>query len=152
MGLLQRADAARRKISGALAVAGSLTLFLSVTPAAADPCEGPLPSQAGVEFSGIVRYVVDGDGWCVGNSAEPNSWIEVRASDFDAQELRTEGGRQGKVIAAEQLLGRHMSCVSARGRNGRSVTSYDRVFAVCRIGDRRVSDILRAAGVPQGGN
>jgi micrococcal nuclease len=32
------------------------------SPALADPCEGTLPSK-GTTFSGVVRYVGDGDGF-----------------------------------------------------------------------------------------
>lgn len=137
---------------GTAFLAACAYMVTSIVPAMADPCEGPLPHDAGVQFAGIVRYVVDGDGWCVGASSDPNTWIEVRAADFDAQEVRTEAGRRGKTIAEQQLAGRQMSCVSAHGRDGRSVTSHDRVFAVCRIGNRRVADMLRAAGVFEGGN
>lgn len=127
-------------------------IMIGITNAAADPCEGELPRQAGVQISGTVRHVIDGDGWCIGQSDDPATWIEVRSSDFDAAELRTPQGRRGRDIAERILLNRNMTCVSSTGRDGRTVVTYDRVFAVCSIEGRRVSSTLRDAGVPEGGN
>lgn len=130
----------------------AMAAFLFPSIAHADPCEGPLPQQAGIEFHGTVRYVIDGDGWCVGQNDNPSTWIEVRASDFDAAELATPEGRQGKTIAERILFGRPITCRSTTGRNGRSVTNHDRVFASCSINGQRAADLLRRAGVPEGGN
>lgn len=127
-------------------------IVVSAENAFADPCEGELPSVAGVVFSGTVRHVIDGDGWCVGQSGDPSTWIEVRSSDFDAAELRTAEGRRGKAIAERVLLGRQMRCRSSTGRDGHTVVTYDRVLAVCSVDGRRVADVLRDAGVPEGGN
>lgn len=52
------------------AIIAALIMF-GIANAAADPCEGELPRQAGVEFSGTTRHVIDGDGWCVGQSDNP---------------------------------------------------------------------------------
>ncbi len=70
---------------------GAAIMLLTASPARADPCEGRLPSRPGQQFGGTVRYVGDGDGFCVGNSADPNTWIEVRLADFDAPELHSRG-------------------------------------------------------------
>lgn len=119
--------------------------------ARADPCEGALPSRAGTTFSGTVRYVVDGDGLCVGNSADPATWIEVRLADFNAPELRERNGRQSRETLRRLVFGREVSCVATRGRSGR-VISHDRVIATCRLNGRRLGDLLRAARAPEGGN
>ena len=37
-----------------------------------------------------------------------------------------------------------------RGMNGK-LSQFDRVFARCRIGNRDVGDLMRAAGVREGG-
>lgn len=129
-----------------------LLLFLCAPALAfADPCEGPLPRRAGAEFSGIVRYVGDGDSLCVGNSSDPATWIEVRLADFNAPELHGEGGEAAKTALERLALGQTAQCVATRGRN-RRVVSYDRVIAVCMIGGRRLGDALRAASVREGGN
>lgn len=129
-----------------------LLLFLcSPALAFADPCEGPLPRTAGAEFSGVVRYVGDGDSLCVGNSSDPATWIEVRLADFNAPELHRDGGAAAKIALESLAMGQNAQCVATRGRN-RRVVSYDRVIAVCRIGGRRIGDALRAAGVREGGN
>lgn len=129
-----------------------LLLFLSVPALAfADPCEGALPGRAGAEFSGIVRYVGDGDSLCIGNSSDPATWIEVRLADFNAPELHAEGGEAAKTALERLAMGQNAQCVATRGRNGRLV-SYDRVIASCRIGGRRIGDALRGAGVREGGN
>lgn len=57
-----------RFASGVLAAAASIGLV--ATPARADPCEAPLPTEAGAVFSGEVRYVGDGDSLCVGSTGD----------------------------------------------------------------------------------
>lgn len=117
----------------------------------ADPCEGRLPSRAGESFSGVVRYVGDGDSLCVGNSSDPATWIEVRLSDFNAPELHSSTGRADRDRLSRIVAGQRLDCVAVRGRNGRVIV-YDRVIAACRFNGRRVGDLLRAAGGREGGN
>lgn len=81
-----------------LLAAAIAALFLAPAAARADPCEGPLPTVAGRTFSGPVRYVGDGDSLCVGRSASPKSWIEVRLADFDAPELQDARGARAKAL------------------------------------------------------
>lgn len=119
--------------------------------AAADPCEARLPQRAGAEFSGVVRYVGDGDSLCVGATEDPNTWIEVRLADFNAPELNAAGGRDARARLGTLALNRATQCVATPGRTGR-VVSYDRVIATCRIGGRRLGDLLRDAGGVEGGN
>lgn len=119
--------------------------------ARADPCEGRLPSRAGEAFAGIVRYVGDGDGLCIGDQTDPDTWIEVRLSDFDAPELNSPTGRAARDRLSILVRGRRIDCVAMRGRNGRVVV-YDRVIASCRLNGQSVGDLLRAAGGREGGN
>jgi len=129
-----------------------LLLFLCAPALAlADPCEGPLPRTAGAEFSGVVRYVGDGDSLCIGSSSDPTTWIEVRLADFNAPELHADGGAAARTALERLAMGQNTQCVATRGRN-RRVVSYDRVIATCRIGGRRIGDALRAAGAREGGN
>lgn len=128
----------------------SAALMLFPAAALADPCEGRLPSRQGETFSGLVRYVGDGDSLCVGPSADPATWIEVRLSDFDAPELNGRGGREARERLSRAVGGRVLACVAVRGRNGR-VTVYDRVIAACRLNGRGVGDLLRADGGREGG-
>ncbi|WP_287397666.1 nuclease [Brevundimonas sp.] len=121
------------------------------TIAHADPCEGRLPDRPGQAFSGLVRYVGDGDGLCVGDRTNPSTWIEVRLADFDAPELNASGGRAARDQLRRLVMGRRLDCVATRGRNGRVVV-YDRVIATCRVNGRRVGDLMRVAGVREGGN
>jgi endonuclease YncB( thermonuclease family) len=135
----------------ALVVVGTLRLLCPIAPVHADPCEAPLPSQAGILFSGVVRYVGDGDGLCVGKTADPKEWIEVRLADFNAPELHQPGGAAAKA-ALERIALQHAAiCTTERGRGGR-VISYDRVIARCRIGAESIGDLLRRTGVAEGGN
>jgi endonuclease YncB( thermonuclease family) len=130
------------------------TTLLSLTAATmvrADPCEGRLPTRHGETFAGTVRYVGDGDSLCVGRTADPNEWIEVRLADFDAPELRERDGRRGHEILTRLARGRQVSCTATRGRSGR-VVSHDRVITTCRLGGQRLGDLLRAQRAPQGGN
>lgn len=125
-------------------------LFLAPGVARADPCEAPLPTVAGRTFSGPVRYVGDGDSLCVGRSASPKSWIEIRLADFDAPELQDARGPRAKALLERITRGRQLVCRSTPGRSGRVVV-YDRVIAVCTLGGRRLGDLLRAAGGAEGG-
>lgn len=130
---------------------GAAIMLLTASPARADPCEGRLPSRAGQQFGGTVRYVGDGDGFCVGNSADPNTWIEVRLADFDAPELHSSDGRRSKAFLEQVALGHTVNCEARRGRSGRVIV-YDRVIAVCRVGGRSIGDLLRSLHAPEGGN
>ena len=121
------------------------------TVALADPCEGRLPSRPGQTFSGEVRYVGDGDSLCVGTSADPNGWIEVRMADFDAPELNEPNGRRSRQFLIDLTRGRTVTCTAERGRRGR-VISHDRVIATCRMNGRRLGDLLRSRRAPAGGN
>lgn len=132
-----------------LAVAVVATVIPAI--AHADPCEGRLPSRAGEMFAGTVRYVGDGDSLCVGTRPDPATWIEIRLSDFDAPELHSPTGRADRDRLVRLVLGRRLSCVAVRGRNGRVVV-YDRVIASCRLEGRPVGDLLRSAGGREGGN
>lgn len=118
----------------------------------ADPCEGPLPYRAGETFSGTVRDVGDGDSLCVGQASNPNTWIEVRLADFNAPELRSPQGPRAKAALERIALGHTAQCVAGGGRRGNVVTSYDRVIATCRINGRRIGDLMREAGVQEGGH
>lgn len=106
----------------------------------ADPCEAPLPKRW-EEFAGKITHVIDGDGFCVG---EAQGGIEVRVYDLYAVELNEPGGAESKAIAERVLLGQWVRC-QARNR------SWDRVVAICALGDRLVSDLLVEAGVAIGG-
>lgn len=127
--------------------------FLLFAPAVAraDPCEGRLPARAGETFSGVVRYVGDGDSLCLGPSTDPSTWIEVRLSDFDAPELHSPTGRADRDRLSALVRDRVLTCVAVRGRNGRVIV-YDRVIAACRLNGRGVGDLLRQAGGREGGN
>jgi len=126
-------------------------LLLCPAVAKADPCEGRLPDRAGQTFSGVVRYIGDGDSLCVGPGNDPATWIEVRLSDFDAPEMHSPTGRAARDRLSRHVRGRVISCVAERGRNGRVIV-YDRVIAACRLNGRGVGDLLRAAGGQEGGN
>lgn len=124
---------------------------LGAASATADPCEAPLPSKAGTVFTGTVQYIVDGDGICVGTSADENTWIEVRLVDFDAPELNTSDGAFAKKEIEKLAMGKQAECVTTSGRTGRT-TSWDRVHASCMINGASLASLLREAGVPEGGN
>lgn len=116
---------------------------LIATPALADPCEAPLPGK-GATFSGKVRYVGDGDSICVGLDADPRTWVEVRVADFYAPELHSPGGQEAKRAMDRIAKGRNAVCEAGK-------RSYDRVVARCTINGRSVGDLMRQAGVQEGG-
>ena len=124
-----------------LAVALAITSFV-ITPndVRADPCEAPLPDK-GASFSGTVTYIVDGDGLCVG---EEQGGIEVRLSDFNAPELRTDEGKVAKTALENIAEGKWVDCI-ALGK------SYDRSVAQCSLQGRRLGVLMREAGIEEGG-
>lgn len=109
----------------------------------ADPCAAPLPSP-GTSFTGQVRYVGDGDSICVGSTSDAGTWIEVRVADFYAPELHTPDGPKAKAALERIALGRSASCTAGR-------RSYDRVVAQCTIGGASIGELMRRAGVAEGG-
>lgn len=111
--------------------------------ALADPCTAPLPPP-GTSFSGQVRYVGDGDSLCVGLSGDPATWIEVRLSDFYAPELHTPQGPKAKSTLERIAKGQRAQCLASR-------RSYDRVVAQCTISGSSIGDLMRRAGVAEGG-
>jgi micrococcal nuclease len=117
--------------------------WLCVTAAHADPCEGTLPSK-GMQFSGTVRYVGDGDGLCIGPGGRPELWVEVRLGDYYAPELNEKGGAAAKRRLEKLVLGRTLVC-----RTGRR--SYDRIIGYCTLGGRPLGAVLRSAGGVEGG-
>lgn len=140
-----------RPVHHLLAATFALMMFSWATPALAAPCEGRLPSVAGQKFEGLVRYVGDGDSLCVGQAADPGTWIEVRLADFNAPELHAPEGRRAKALLEQVAFGRRARCEARLGRSGR-VISHDRVIAVCRVDGRSIGDLLRERHAPEGGN
>ncbi|EQA98193.1 hypothetical protein L288_20740 [Sphingobium quisquiliarum P25] len=134
-----------------LLVPAIFVLFGFAAPAAADPCEGPLPKQPGATFGGTIRYVGDGDSLCVGRTNRPEEWIEVRLADFNAPELHGSAGEAAKQTLTRIAFGRSVLCRAERGRSER-VISFDRVIARCQIDGRSLGDAMRAAGVAEGGH
>jgi micrococcal nuclease len=131
-----------------------VAIGLALAPASvamADPCravsdEGWRPAglAAGATFSGPVVHVIDGDSLCVAIGQGQDGWVEVRLADFYAPELRA-GGSQAKSTLERLALGRSATCEAG-------ATSYDRIVARCRIGDRPLGDSMRAAGLREAGN
>lgn len=112
--------------------------------ALADPCTASLPRK-GETFSGLVRYVGDGDSLCVGKTTNPNEWVEVRIADFYAPELRAPGGQAAKRSLEKIALGKQTQCRADH-------RSYDRIVARCTIQGFSIGDVMRRAGVKEGGN
>lgn len=125
------------------AAAVIIAACVASAPARADPCEGALPPK-GTLFGGIVRYVGDGDGLCIGPKGRPERWIEVRLGDFYAPELHERGGADAKRRLERLVIGRRLACRAGR-------RSYDRVIGYCTINGRRIGDLLRARGGIEGG-
>jgi micrococcal nuclease len=123
--------------------AAILAFGLWASPAMADPCEGALPAK-GTSFSGVVRYVGDGDGLCVGPAGRPDRWIEIRLGDFYAPELHERGGVDAKQRLERLVIGQTLVCRAGR-------RSYDRVIGFCTLRGRPLGSLLRQAGGREGG-
>jgi micrococcal nuclease len=137
--------------AAALTLVLTLVLTLLSVPARADPCkaipdEGPMPSWLGhgAVFTGPVRYVGDGDSLCVSARPGPEGLVEVRIANFYAPELREPGGEEAKEALERIAMGKLAACVAQH-------RSYDRVVATCIIEGRDVGEMVRAAGVAEGG-
>jgi endonuclease YncB( thermonuclease family) len=129
----------------------TLALVAVASAAHADPCKaipdhGPAPSylHAGATFSGKVVYIGDGDGLCVAVGPSPAQWVEVRVADFYAPELHEAGGEQAKATLSRLAYGRRAMCVADH-------QSHDRIVATCTIDGRSLGELMRAAGVQEGG-
>ncbi|WP_298673100.1 nuclease [uncultured Sphingomonas sp.] len=133
---------AHRSRSKALILIGAGS-FLAPTAVFADPCTAPLPSP-GAQFSGVVRYIGDGDGLCVGPMGRPDRWIEVRLADFYAPELHERGGEQARQRLRSLVFGRTVACVADH-------RSYDRIVAACMVNGKPPGDELRRLGGIEGG-
>lgn len=124
-----------------LLLASAVVAVTALASAAhADPCEAPLPRQ-GTTFAGPITYVGDGDSLCVSTS---DGQVEVRVADFNAPELREPGGIAARETLRRLVMGRQATCRAGQ-------RSYDRVVARCEIGGTSIGDLMRAAGVREGG-
>jgi micrococcal nuclease len=135
-----------------LSLLGFALVLTAAATAQADPCKaipdkGPLPEYlySGATFAGPVVYVGDGDSLCVARGSSPEAWIEVRLAGFYAPELSEPGGPEAKAALERIAKGRQAVCVAER-------RTYDRIAAECRVGGRDIGDLMRAAGVAEGGN
>ena len=126
-----------------IAILSAFATGIWASPALADPCEGALPAK-GTTFTGVVRYVGDGDSLCIGPAGRPDRWIEIRLADFYAPELREPGGQNAKSRLARLVMKRTLVCRAGR-------RSYDRVVASCTLGGQPLGALLRRAGGTEGG-
>lgn len=140
-----------RRNSSMKALVITLALGLLATPALADPCKaipdkGPMPSYLyrGATFTGPIGYIGDGDSLCVAVTPGPEGLVEVRVADFYAPELHEAGGPQAKAMLEHLAMGRRAVCVADH-------RTHDRIAAVCRIGGVSVGDLMRSAGIQEGG-
>jgi micrococcal nuclease len=131
---------------GAFAVALLATSAARADPYKAVPDRGPAPATLGrgANFEGSVVYVGDADSLCVATGAAPTDWIEVRLADFYGPELHAPGGEAGKTALTRIVFGRHVSCRAAH-------QSYDRIVATCSRDGVSVGDLMRRAGIVEGG-
>jgi endonuclease YncB( thermonuclease family) len=104
----------------------------------------PAEVRSGQVFAGPVVYVGDGDSLCVAFGPSHAQWAEVRLADFYAPEINEPGGPEAKATLSRLVEGREVNC-KAQHR------SYDRVVAVCWLKGRSVGDLMRSAGIQEGG-
>lgn len=132
-------------------LAGLCILLLTTSHANADPChavpdKGPTPAglKRGAVFSGEVTYVGDGDSLCVALGPRRDQWVEVRLADFYAPELRSREGPAAKAALERLAKGKRATCRAGK-------RSYDRIVAHCTIEGRAIAEMMRRAGVSEGG-
>jgi endonuclease YncB( thermonuclease family) len=88
--------------------------------------------------------VLDGDSLCVAVGNGPASWVEVRLADFYAPESSSPGGPAAKAALERIAMGQMAHCTAGS-------QSYDRVVSACTIGGRSLGQMMRAAGIQEGG-
>jgi micrococcal nuclease len=124
-----------------------LGLALLASTALADPCEAPITGyRSGQTLQGTVRYVVDGDGICISNSADPKTWVEIRLADFFAPEISTPEGKKAKAALERIIRADPQVACSTFGER-----SYDRLIATCSTSAGPIGAQMRAAGINEGG-
>lgn len=130
------------------------SLALVASPALAkSPCAARADAyRPGDTLSGQVVRVVDGDGLWVAMGPGADRCIKIRIADFYAVEMDDPGGREAKAEMERIAAGRRVSCKAQRANSGRGATNKGRLVAVCRINGRSVGDLMRRAGVAEGGN
>jgi len=128
-------------------------LALSASQAHGDPCTAPVTGyKAGTVVTGTVLYVGDGDGLCIGNGPDPKTWIEIRLADFYAPEIHSADGPAAKRKLAELSKGKTAVCTVQHSDHGSNTYSHDRLIAQCRVDGASLGDLMRRAGVKEGGN
>lgn len=129
--------------------------FAHSQPLDDDRCQAPYSHyESGDLISGEVVYVGDGDSICVAPSSgsPPHLRVEIRIEDFRALELSQKGGWNSRYEMERIALGRKVLCVATPSQaDPTTVISYDRVVARCYLNRRSLGDLMRAAGVPEGG-
>jgi endonuclease YncB( thermonuclease family) len=128
-------------------------LLLVAGPVIADPCEAPVSGyKPGATVAGTVRYVGDGDSICIGPGADPRTWTEIRLADLYAPELNAPGGREAKATMERMAKGKRAVCTARLNNRGDSTRSHDRLVASCTVNGRSLAELMRSAGVREGGN
>ncbi|HEY9216702.1 MAG TPA: hypothetical protein VIO94_01535, partial [Phenylobacterium sp.] len=100
--------------------------------------------KRGHTFAGRVTYVGDGDSLCVATGPAPSQWVEVRVADFYAPEISSREGPAAKAALTRIAKGKPAVCKAQK-------RSYDRVVATCTIQGRSIAELMRQAGVAEGG-
>lgn len=116
-----------------------------------DFCEGCLFFQLGQQFLGMVCYVGDGDGLCVGNFSDLNIWIEVCLVDFDVFEFYVFDGCLFKLFFEQVVFGQNVICEVWCGWCG-CVIVFDWVIVVCCVYGCLIGDLFCVWYVLEGGN
>lgn len=70
--------------------------------------------------------------------------MKLLLPDFYAPELHDPGGQQAKATLSRIVRGRQIECVADH-------QSYDRIVAYCYADGQALGDLMRAAGVAEGG-
>lgn len=69
---------------------------------------------------------------------------EVRLANFYPLKLHDAGGPEAKATLSRLVEGKKVEYIAEH-------RSYDRVVAVCRLRGRSVGDLMRSAGIQEGG-
>jgi hypothetical protein len=134
--------------------AALMALALALPAAArADDCtaipdDGTIPAylSLGRPFAGPVVAVIDGDSLCVAvGERKGDDWVEVRLADFYAPEISSPTGPAARAALQSIAMGKQASCVAGLG-------IYDRVAARCQIDGQAIGDLMRTAGIAEGGD
>lgn len=137
-----------RLVLAILGTVAFMALVLVYSPAHAQTtlkqCTAHWPRK-GMTYAGEMRTIRDGDTVCVCSGTDPRTCVRTRLADFYAPEIYEPGGVEARDTLAGIAAGRRWVCTYHH-------VTRNRAASYCEADGQRIGDLMRAAGVREGGN